>query len=828
MIGLTQSGKRQFRRRHFVTTSALALMGMIAPVSAAWAQSASNDDTGAGDIVVTASRREETVSKLPFTISAYGGEQLERANVTSIAELTRQVANFNIQDNGPRTSQGAIPIIRGLNASAPTTAASRYFQSPVGFYLGNAPITGSFPLFDIQRVEVLRGPQGTLYGAGSLSGAVRIVPIAPVMGKFEGVASVWGELVSHSKDQTYGAQGAINIPVSENLALRVNGRYEREAGFIDYHDVFKRTNNDYVSGAPVLANPTDVANSPGVYFDDPDGNFTKTVSARAALRWQPTAELEVQLAYNYAHAEGRGSYTDNPTFTGGPSPLDPRQTLRPTGEYERSLPTLEPWSRRTQLATLDASYDLGFATLATTLAYGKTKGEVTNDSTVALLGVPYGVYYTGSPSNPRIVIPGGNPDTDRSFTEEVRLVSAKGGTFDYSIGAFFQQQRRDIGLHIYAPGADVQSAAAHGGSTVPIVLGGTYVPLRAGDNAAYIQDAVQHFEDYSAYADLTWHVTDRWQVTGGVRFFHQKFEQRLTALSTLFLFQLDNSTANTTNSQIFKANTSYQLDDKNQVYATFSQGYRRGGANSFPLQGPVLEPHALLNYVPDRTNNYEIGLKGTMSRIYYSIAAFYIDWNKPQIDTTTPFNLNPVVINGGKATSKGFEAELSGPIGTTGLSFNLGLAYAKARLTEGYSLPAGSGGGTVVQNAIVGIAGDRLPGAPDWSGAANIAYATSLGASTKGSVNFGMDFRSNRDVEVRTPNVDTNQGIPGYALFNTSLVVERGKWKAELYSTNLLDKRVRLSAQNRNRTSLLRTGTWGNSYAVSKPREAGLRLSFAW
>lgn len=821
---------RAWTAKLFATASCLAGIAALAPGDAAAqtaAPAAAEDPATVGEVVVTASRRAETVSKLPFNISAYGGQQLERANVTSVAALTRQVPNFTIQDNGPRTAASAIPIIRGLNASTPTVAAARYFQSPVGFYLGNAPLTGSFPLFDVQRIEVLRGPQGTLYGAGSLSGAVRIVPVDPKLDTFTGFVSASAGELAHSDQASYSVSSAVNIPVGESLSVRVNAKHQYDAGFIDFRDVFRRANDDYEKGAPVLANPANVATSPGVYFDKDDANYARTTSARAAVLWSPTDAFSLTLAYNYAYSKGVGGNIDNNSFKGGPSPLDPRQTLRPTGDYERSLPTLEPWERRSQLATLDGSYDLGFATLSTTLAYGKSKAETLNDSTVNLLGSPYGYYYTGVPANPRTVIPVGNPDSDRSYTEEIRLVSKSGGPFDYVVGAFFQQQRRYIGLHVFDPGADVQSAAAHGGSTVPIAAGGTYVPL-FGDGSSFVQDTVQRFKDASVYGDLTWHVTDQWQITGGARFFHQTFTSDLTAASSFFFLTVDERSHFKTDSQIFKLNTSYQIDPANQVYATWSQGYRRGGANAFALEGPLKEPRDLIEYDPDKTNNFEAGFKGTLGGIYYSADVFYIRWDKPQIDLSTPYGLWPVVVNGSKATSKGFEVEASGPIGQTGLTFNVGLAYAKARLTKDFVLPAGDAAGGIIPNAIMGRKGDRLPGAPDWSGAANVSYKSDL---EEGAVTYsiGVDFRSStiNQLPSLSPNAPTRRA-PAYALLNGNIVWDRGDWQAELYGTNLADTRVRFASNFRTNSSYRLTGDWGNAFAVARPREVGVRLTRRW
>lgn len=826
----------QSGRRHawLASASCLSLVVALAPMAAraaaaGAADTEASDGTTVGEVVVTASRREETVTKLPFNISAYGGQALEKANVSTMAELTQQVPNFVIEDAGARSTASAIPIIRGLNASQPVVSSARFFQSPVGFYLGNSPVTGSIPLFDVQRVEVLRGPQGTLYGAGALSGAVRIVPTDPKLGEFSGFVTGSVAAVSHSSDADNSEALAINIPIGETAAFRFNIKRQYDAGFIDQHDILERQNGNFVNGAPILANPADVAGSPGVYFNKKDVNYAVTTSGRAAFLWKPTDKFTLNLAYNYSWVNGDGGPLDNPTFAGGPSPLDPRRTLVATGDYERSSPTLEPFARRSELASIDASYDLGFATLATTLSYGQTNGKVETDATVNLLGSPYGYYYTGSPANPRAVIPVTNPDSERTYSEEVRLVSKTGGAFDYIVGAFFQQQKRYIGLTVWDPGADVQSAAANGGSTLPLIEGGTYVPLFP-DGASYKQPVLQHFDDYSAYGELTWHISDRWSVTGGGRVFHQTFDQQEYAQSTFFEFLLTPTNSNTTNDHILKLNTSFALDDRNQVYATFSQGFRRGGANAFATEGPVEEPTQLLTYQPDKTNNYEVGVKGTIQRIYYAVDAFYVDWDKPQIDLLTPYNLTPVVVNANHAASYGLEFESSGPLPwIDGLSFTAGFAWSHARLTDDFHLPSGDGAGAIVPDAINGYKGDRLPGSPDYSGSFDLNYKVSLPNTASMTYTLGVDYRSSTlnqlpQISVNTPSL----AAPGYALTHGSVSYVQGNWEAELYGTNLLDQRTVLAEPVRTLLSQQLVGNWGNSFVVARPREIGLRLTRRW
>lgn len=821
-------GRTDTRGRFLRSVSALAVCPVLLYAGSASAQDAEEEGaspTSENVIVVTATRRSEDITDIPFNISAYDGEQLARANITSVTALTQQVPNFVIQDTGLRNSSGSIPIIRGINASQTTIGnSSRYFQGPVGFYLGNAPITGSIPLFDIERVEVLRGPQGTLYGAGALSGAVRLVPNSPKLGNLEGMVTGSISSTSHSSDPSYSFGGLVNFPLGNTVAIRFAAKHEYEGGFIDQHNIFERENDDYLSGKPVLANPADPAFSSGVLFDKADANWARVSSVRAALLWEPTPETKVELAYNYSYLKGNGAPIETGNYAGGSFPIDPRITVGPAGKYERSIPTLEPWNRRTHLASLDVSQDLGFATLSTTFALGHTEGFSVGDSTVSLLGVPYGYYYTGAPANPRTVVPVNNADKDRSTTEEIRLVSNGDGPFSYILGVFFQQQSKDIILGVYSPGASEQSAAANGGSTLPIAAGGTYIVTRP-NGASYDQIAEQTFRDYSVYGELGYQITDKWKITGGARFFHQTFSQHFTGESQFFFYLLDETQKNSVSSQIFKINTSYELGDRLQAYATWSQGFRRGGANAFPLAGFALEPRELIVYTPDKTNNYEVGLKGNAAGVNFSFDFFYVDWSDPQIDLLTPFNLANAVVNGSKATSKGFELEAFGPLGDSGFSFNMGLAYAKARIAEDFGLPAGANG-AVIPNAIVGLKGDHLPGAPDWTGSFTLNYDTELDSSNALGFSIGVDYRGAtfNNLNSSTINLPVRESDE-YALVRGNISFETSGLTFEVYGNNLLNKHARVTRVLRSRSAIATLGDWSDNSVVVRPREVGLRVS---
>ena len=834
-MGAQMRVKSRWRRAKMAKAGGIAgsvslLLGGAAVAAEATPHEQAGANNSLGEIVVTASRRQETVASAPYNISAYSADQLQAANITSIAALSQQVPNFVLQDTGARNSASSIPIIRGLNASQASGGFDepRYFQAPVGFYLGNTPILGNLPLMDVERIEVLRGPQGTLYGAGTLAGAIKLVPVEPKLDGLSGNLSASAATVSHSSKADYDISGAINLPMGETLALRVAAKQQYDAGFIDQYNIMQREHNDYASGAPVLADPNDVAGSRAVYFNRKDVNSTRTAAVRTTLLWKPSSDFKLDATFSFARIYGIGGPKDNSNYAGGTLPTDPQVTLPATGQYEVNSLTLEPYERKTGLGSFDASYDLGFATLSSTVSYGKTKGKNVYDGTNFLVGSFAAVYYTGNPVNPRTVIPYLNTDDERDSTQELRLVSNGKNRFDYVAGLYFQQQKRYFVFSPHLPGADVQSAAAHAGDTTPVALGGGYLALYP-DTSVYIQTADQRYKESAAYGNLTWNVNDQWQVTGGARVFHESFSQHMRQANIGFLLDNLYDNGKSLTSHIFMLNTSYELAPSVKAYATWSQGFRRGGANSFQLTGILAESTTLSLYDPDKTNNYEVGIKGFAGGWYLSAAAFYVRWDKPQIDLLTPILGYNVVVNGSAATSKGFELEMSGPLGLKGLSLSAGIAYAKARLSEDFALPAGDGTGNFDPVGIAGKSGDRLPGAPDFSGSVNLNFETHMTDSSKLTFNVGTDFRSSTlnqlpNVSSQTPSTKA----PGYALLHGNIEWSTGSWRAALYGTNLANKYVKYSKGVRNLTNIAALGNYGDTFSVARPREIGLRMTYQW
>ena len=820
-----QGRKRRCRQRAVVNAALVGGLAMLVghEVAADAATAAPMKDNLASalkEIIVTATRRATTVEDIPYNISAIGGAALARTGVSDLGQLANQVPGFNFEDRGPRFAGATVPIMRGLNASDTERPGMVVEQMPVGIYIGNSPTLGFLPMLDIARVEVLRGPQGTLYGAGSLGGAVRLIPNSPQLHQWSGMADVAGTNTAHSSDTGYSGQMLLNVPLGSIAALRMIGSYKHQAGFISQFGIMARSGNP-VTGVPLLANPADVANSPSVYYNKADANYDDVSAGRISLLIQPNDVFNIELAYNGSYVQGVNGNQDNPTYAGAPAPWDPRIALPATGEYQIESSTLTPYFRHTNLTSLDASYDAGFATISSTTAYGETWAVTGSDANVLILGLPatYLPYYTGNPINPRYVATMNDTDTQHRLTEEVRLVSKAGRHFDYVVGAFYEHDSRRLVWDIFEPGTTAQTVAAGG----PLVT-------TSPDGHTFFENAPQEFTEDALFGELTWHITPKWEVTGGGRFFRDSLSQNQNFTSYIINLTGGNSSANSTSDHIFKLNTSYEFLPHHRVYATFSQGFRRGGVNAFPLSGFYQESPAILNYKADKADNYEFGVKGVFANgMRYSADAFYIDWKDPQIGISTP-NTWPVAVNGKSAISKGLELELHTPLFTPHLDLTFGYSYTDARLTDHFCLPVGDGTGNpngFIACGIQGFAGERLPGAAQNDGSVTLTYFQGWGAGRRLTYTLNADYRGSSLNSIGTvANNFTPINLPGYTLVNAGIDASiTDQLSVSIFGSNILDKRAVLAAPQRGVAFL---GNLANVYTINRPREVTLTFAYRW
>jgi iron complex outermembrane recepter protein len=796
--------------------TALAFPGAVQAADQAGQTSPDGDvaeaDSTQGEIIVTASRREQSVTSVPYNISAVTAQALERNGVTDIAKLARSVPGVSIIDRGPREAGFSNTIIiRGITTSAASGLASAsQTADTVSTYIGEAPLYVNMAIKDVQRVEVLRGPQGTLYGSGSLGGTIRFIFNRPEFDQVE--AKVEGS-VSATKKGTPSAAGdvIVNVPLGEGLALRAVGSVSRSGGYVDQKFLFKR---DGLNGPSTNSNPADVLNGAPIIEPRRDVNWAETYFGRVSLRAMPTDDLDLQLNYQYQHNNVGGAGGVNPGYGGN-------------DWYEGSQRLLEPLKSDTHLVNLDASVDFGFATLTSSSSYYDATVNSSRDSTGAGELSGYGVFYTGSP---RFIEAGLDYTRSTGFVEEMRLTSNGKTRLQYVLGAFYQDTKRFLRLDDVMPGYS-EWRRAEGSNPFGEEDFGPLPPdfqLPANDRD-FLTEETQRFREFALFGELTYNITDRWQVTGGARFFWQRFKDE----ASLLLPQAEiiigpgegsGSANNTTNTSdyIFKVNTSYEVADNVRVYATFSQGFRRGGANALPTVGPFAERPELNSYKSDKINNYEVGIKGRLGRaLSFSAAVFQIDWKDIQLQLQTVAAGQDFVANGGLARSRGFELEGNWQVSEP-LSVSFGYAHTNAKLIEPFEIRTLNADLDDQTGGIAGAgtAGSPTPGTPRHSATLSVDYRHGL--SEDKAILFHVDgnYRSRilRNLASSTTEV---YYLKGYSIWNPSITYETPRWSVTAFVDNLFDAKGITSIDslapdvaNRQRAIF-----------ISRPVTAGLRFN---
>jgi outer membrane receptor protein involved in Fe transport len=491
---------------------------------------------------------------------------------------------------------------------------------------------------------------------------------------------------------------------------------------------------------------------------------------------------------------------------------------------------------KVNLFALTLDYDLGFATMTSATSYAHHHNDTVDDLTSLYTSFSfYTAYYGG---NPRALVTGHQGLDDKLFSQEFRLASKTGGMFDWVAGLFFKDQKTYIQEHEFYPGYDDffnACAPVYGSGSPQCGLGEYYdvAPVVNGvptvlpsdgtpgiplvKDQAYIGDFHTRFKDLAVFGELTYHLTPDWSVTGGSRAFKQTVTQ---SQQTGLLFGGPNLASNQTLADEFrrvlwKINTAYQLDKSNLLYATWSQGFRRGGVNALPLSelgGSYTTNPGLFKLKPDTANNYEVGVKGTVqNRIRYSAAIYDIQWHDIQEGAQlTPLVL-PGAVNIGDGYSRGVELELSASV-TDHLAAQLGYTYDKTKITSISSLAVA--GLSVPPPAV----GSRLPGTPESSLALGLEYGhVQVGP---GEMRFAVNGHYQSSIiPALSATVPT---VGGYTMWDARTSYAVDHWSASLYVNNLTNA-IGIN-------SYTDPSNVGNRYSalVSTPRTFGLTLGYSF
>ena len=739
-----QDSNRHFDNRFRPVTAAVAAAIGALCTTPAWPQSAGPLE----EIVVTASRRQTTVQEIPYNITALSGDVLERQRLRDLADFARWVPGLVVVDQGGRASNRM--TVRGLNVAS--LNASEFLENSSGdtvqTYVGEIPLYLDLKLHDIERVEVLIGPQGTLYGAGTLGGAVRYLPRAPSFESF--TLDLQGDVFNVSHGDSTGFEGSftMNVPlVDDRLALRTSLAWLDDPGFIDYPYLVREPGVSRPQ--PNFDDPADVAAN---LRGEKDVNWEETLTGRVSLLFSPSDRVDATFNY-YFQDQTAGGRTVNHRHSFG------------TGRYESAHRFAESNDQENRLFSAEIVADLGFAELTSATGISDYTQRGQRDQTDILIDFGWG--YEEFPSFAAYTR---EASADERFNQEIRLVSSGAGPWSWIGGLFYNDYRRHAISEEYTPG-------------YPEFLGSSFP---TGD-LEYLQLTDIHLEERAVFGEATYRFADRWAATLGGRFFDYDTELHVSRdMPLVHYFGEPQINSAGDDGFLGKVNLAYDVGDSTLAYFTVSEGYRIGGTNSIPECELPIEPgnpqlcampHEVL-IKPDQTTNYEIGVHSGLAegRVNLTAALFYIDWKDIQTMSRTENGALPIFVNGGGARSRGLElaatARTHGP-----WSFRASYAYADAELTA--DAPG------LVDGADA-FAGDRLAGTPEHHGSFYANYYRTLPNGLRLDVDYGLTFTGNVLTKVGQRN--SGEVLGGYTLHNASVGIGKGRWGAMLYADNLFDK----------------------------------------
>jgi iron complex outermembrane receptor protein len=768
------------------------------------------------EMVVTARKREETVQEVPMSVAAPTESELRDRGAETIEDVSANVAGFSVQNLGPGQSQVAM---RGVS-SGQIVRDQPGVKEQVGVYLDESVIslslfTPDIDLFDMSRIEVLRGPQGTLFGSGSESGTVRYISNAPKIGLSETIGDFTGTTITNGG--TGGsAKVALNMPISDKSAMRFVGYYTRYGGDMD-------------AVQPDLSVQKDV-------------NSGERTGARVAFLLKPTDKLTVTPRILYQDVEMNGwNRSDVYNILANPfTTTRPKVTL---GEGRLFTQINEPFSDKFGLADVNLSYDLGGGkTLTAISSYIQRKVDVLRDATALTasitggsFGVPQSVYTLDSPLDDHTKAHG--------FTQEVRL---SGGTkqWQWVGGGFYSNNHRDYGQGLLVKGFELGCKTGCGPLTGVPTKGAFIAPT----DGLFWSDLHYKFKQTALFGETTYMVNDRLDLTGGLRYYNYD-EKRVQTFDGLFADAGTSRGSTSADGLAPRAMMSYKLSDNTRLNAQISKGFRLGGIND-PLNVPLCTAADLAtfgghgNWKDETLWNYEVGSKSRImgGRGSVNAAAFYADIKDLQATVTAGSCSSRVIFNVPKARSTGAEIEFElAP--TDRFDFAISASHTDSKLRSTLTSTDSAGVVTVVS----GIRdGNRMPSVPEdqasaaatfrwptqnWVGYLTGVYQhigdrfTQVGDEDLGTT-ASVDLRSFGPVGIGGPftqNTFTfDPKLPAYDLINLRFGVLKGRWDAALFINNVTNEHALLSL-DRERGFRARV-----SFLTNQPRTFGIstRMTF--
>ncbi|WP_340588107.1 TonB-dependent receptor [Erythrobacter alti] len=774
-----------------------AAIGLMASPAFAQDQADQDEPQARGNtIVVTATKRDANIQDIPFSINAQTAEDIQRSGAVTLEDLSRNVAGLSVQNLGPGQSQVSV---RGVSAGQ-VARDQPGVKEQVGVYLDESVISTSLftpdiDLYDLNRVETLRGPQGTLFGSGSVGGTIRYITNQPILGVTEGSVEANANVVDED-DFGWHMKGAINVPIGENAAARAVGYYTEYAGFID-------------------------ALGPG---GGENINGGARYGGRLSILFEPFAEVRItpRILFQKVEADGFNRQEVYNLYA------NPFTTTRPPvtfNEREQYLLLREAFEDETLLADLVAEIDVGGVTLTSVTSYLNRDILVSRDASALTGSVSVDLGFPDA----GVLLPSNLVDTTslENFSQELRISSNDDGPFQWVFGGFYSKTDRFYTQRLPTPGYAAFTDATLGDGTSAGAANG-FPNLDSPYNA----DFPFEMEQLAVFGEGTYEVTDRFDVTLGARYYDYS-ENRAFTNGGLFA-PGDNSTDETNSSGINpRLLLSYDVSDSVTINAQAAKGFRLGGVND-PLNVRLCTPEdaelfgGFPSYEDESLWNYEIGAKASGRGFYANVAGFYNDIQNLQVTLDARSCSSRVVFNVEEAHSMGLEAEF-GVSPAVGLDLSVSASVIEAEFDT--TLPG-------VFAEVTGIReGNRLPSVPKFQASVAGSYEWDISSSALAFIagsfqHVGTRYTQPADQENnpqtfvhglpfggQPANAATTLDLelPSYQLVGLSAGVEFDNgFSLTAYVNNLFDENA-LLAFDRERGGRARLG-----FSVNQPRTIGL------
>ncbi len=773
-----------YLRSALLSASMLTALAPLAPALAADAAAAADAaDGGADSIVVTATRRSVSLADVPINIAALGSEQLKSQRIDDVRGIAAFTPGVTIPETGPRAA-GTI-VLRGLSADD-TSDFGNNGDSAVAIYLGEVPIYNDFKTLDLQRVEVLLGPQGTLYGAGTLAGAIRYIPNRPDPNRFS--LDLHSRVSARAQSSQIGvvADGTVNIPiVKDHIALRSTFGYYFEPGFIDNPFLLKQPGVSLPQPGGAFNETVTPSQYQANFRRQNDVNFERTWTTRNTLLLQANDNLKAYLTFAYQQTKTNGRQSIVPTTRDGTA------GVLGAGKYEAPFRYLEPSDRRAYLYSLELQANLwDIADLVSSTAYTLQRNNRVSDNTDLLLDLAYG--YESFPAFSSFA---NNANRDTQFTQELRLVSTHGGPFSWTVGGFYRDITNQGHREEYTPGY------------------ANFIDSPRIDDLEYISFFDNTNKEKAAFAEATWHITSKLQATGGIRYYSYSATARGGTDLPLFgggltrtpfpLIQFDPSRIGQGKSGadgvVYKLNASYKFRDGLLLYTTYSTGYRIGGPNTvapciLPLPPNQQNVCALPNelfFGPDKTFNKEIGVRASFfdNRVTINLAGYHIVWKSLQIGSQTLNGAVGITTNAAAAITKGIEFSGSARV-TDRLTIAATYGYNDAHLTVNapnlvVSAQVVPGDTSPGDGKVDAFKGDRLPGSTKHQASLIATYVQPLGDDSDLTLNWAATYKGN--VLTRVGLRGFGEAIPDYWVNRASATYRTGRFEFGIFANNIFN-----------------------------------------